>query len=117
MKLTKVGARYIELEQFKDSDHHRGYFCYNCVYFMKPNHCAIVTDEGVDIMGHSSNIIAPHGICGLWMPNQREIHDDTASKSDESTPGVSAMFSCETCNRAFTTRQELRQHTIQEHRQ
>ena len=26
-KLTKISARYIELEQFKDSDHHTGYFC------------------------------------------------------------------------------------------
>ena len=25
-KLTKLAARYIELEQFKDSDHHKGYF-------------------------------------------------------------------------------------------
>ena len=47
-KLTKAGTRYIEMEQFKDSDHHAGYFCYNCTYFMKPNHCAIVTDEGQD---------------------------------------------------------------------
>ena len=48
-KITKVGARYIQLEEFRDSDHHRGYFCYNCVYFVKPHHCAIVTDEGIDI--------------------------------------------------------------------
>jgi hypothetical protein len=52
-KITKVGARYIQLEEFRDSDHHRGYFCYNCVYFVKPHHCAIVTDEGIDIQGHT----------------------------------------------------------------
>jgi hypothetical protein len=57
-KLTKVTARYIEMEQFKDSDHHTGYFCYNCIYLMKPNHCTIV-DEGQDIRGHDSGEIAP----------------------------------------------------------
>ena len=44
-KLAKTAARYMEMEEFKDSDHHTGYFCYNCMYFIKPNHCAIVTDE------------------------------------------------------------------------
>jgi hypothetical protein len=48
-KLAKVTARYMEMEQFKDSDHHTGYFYYNCIYFIKPNHCAIVTDEGPDV--------------------------------------------------------------------
>jgi hypothetical protein len=64
-KLTKVGARYIEIQDFKDSDHHKGYFCYNCTYFVKPHHCAIVTDEVTDILGHSSGVIAPHGICSI----------------------------------------------------
>lgn len=119
-KLTKVAARYIELEQFKDSDHHKGYFCYNCLYFVKPDHCAIVTDEGMDILGRSSGVIAPHGLCSLWMPNQEEIHGSGAargggSKSDESTPGVSANFSCDFCNKAFSSREELKQHSTQEH--
>ena len=72
-KLAKVTARYMEMEQFKDSDHHTGYFCYNCVYFMKSNHCAIVTDEGPDVYGKSSGEIAPHGICALWEPNEKEM--------------------------------------------
>jgi hypothetical protein len=72
-KLTKVTARYMEMDQFKDSDHHTGYFCYNCIYFMKPNHCAIVTDEGPDVNGKVSSEIAPHGICALWVPNEKEI--------------------------------------------
>jgi hypothetical protein len=119
-KLTKVAARYMELEQFKDSDHHKGYFCYNCLYFVKPHHCAIVTDEGMDILGRSSGVIAPHGLCSLWMPNQEEIHGSGASrgggsKSDESTPGVSANFSCDFCNKAFSSREELKQHSTQEH--
>lgn len=131
-KLPKIAARYIELEQFKDSDHHKGYFCYNCAYFVKPHHCAIVTDEGVDIMGRSSGIIAPHGLCSMWIPNEKEIHGTSShgggtgaavseaaasisSKSDESTPGVSAKFSCEICSDSFTSREELRQHTKDKH--
>ena len=73
VKLTKVSSRYMELPSFKDSDTHRGYFCYNCIYFMKPNHCAVVTDEGQDVNGNVSNIIAAHGICSLWTPNEKEI--------------------------------------------
>jgi hypothetical protein len=40
---------------------------------MKPNHCAIVTDEGQDIEGNVSQVIAPYGVCSLWMPNEKEI--------------------------------------------
>jgi hypothetical protein len=119
-KLTKVGARYIEIEEFKDSDHHKGYFCYNCAYFVKPHHCAIVTDEGMDILGHSSGVIAPHGICSIWVPNKDEIHgtgslSSGAAKSDESTSGVSAQFSCDFCSKTYNSREELKQHTTQEH--
>ena len=127
-KLPKIAARYIEVEQFKDSDHHKGYFCYNCAYFVKPHHCAIVTDEGMDILGRSSGIIAPHGLCSMWIPNEKEIHGTSShrgtaaseaaastSKSDESTPGVSAKFSCETCSDSFASREELRQHTKDKH--
>ena len=121
IKLPKVAARYIELEQFKDSDHHKGYFFYNCLYFVKPYHCAVVTDEGMDILGRSSGVIAPHGLCSLWMPNEKEIHGSGAaargggSKSEESDINVSATFSCDTCGMKFQAREELRQHTIQNH--
>lgn len=131
-KLPKIAARYIELEQFKDSDQHKGYFCYNCAYFVKPHNCSIVTDEGVDILGRSSGIIAPHGLCSMWIPNEKEIHGTSShgggtgaaaseaaasisSKSDESTPGVSAKFTCEICSDSFTSREELRQHTKDKH--
>jgi hypothetical protein len=40
---------------------------------MKPNHCAIVTDEGPDVYDKVSNQIAPHGICSLWEPNKEEM--------------------------------------------
>jgi hypothetical protein len=119
-KLTKVGARYIEIEEFKDSDHHKGYLCYNCTYFIKPHHCAIVTGEGMDILGYSSGVIAPHGICSIWTPNKDEIHSASSSasagaKSDESTTGASAQFSCDFCNKTFSSREELKQHSTQEH--
>ena len=35
--------------------------------------------------------------------------------SDESTPGVSASFSCDFCNKGFSSRKELKQHSRQEH--
>ena len=72
-KLTKVTSGYIEISSFKNSDLHQGYFCYSCIYFMKPNHCAIVTDEGQDIEGNISDMIAPYGVCSVWTPNEKEI--------------------------------------------
>lgn len=72
-KLSKVTSGYVELSSFKNSDTTKGYFCYNCVYFLKPDQCAIVTDEGQDIEGNISGKIDPHGICSLWVPNSKEI--------------------------------------------
>jgi hypothetical protein len=70
---------------------------------MKPNHCAIVTDEGQDAHGKT------------WEPNKEEIHSISSSvgKSDESTTNVSAT--CDICNAAFSSREALKQHTIREH--
>jgi len=39
----------------------------------------------------------------------------STSKSDESTPGVSATFSCQDCGQTFSSRQELKDHTQQQH--
>jgi hypothetical protein len=119
IKLTKVSARYIEVEEFKNSDHHRGYFCYNCNYFIKPHHCALVTDEGSDALNNSSNIIAPHGICALWTPNKKEIRGDNiqGKSSDLTNTDASSTFSCETCNQKFETREELKEHNIKDHSQ
>ena len=72
-KLSKASSGYLEIEHFKNSDLHTGYFCYNCMYFIKPNHCAIVTDEGPDVYDKSSDQIAPYGICSLWEPNKEEM--------------------------------------------
>ena len=44
---------------------------------MKPNHCAIVTDEGLDVYGTSSGKIAPHRICALWEPNREEMRENS----------------------------------------
>jgi hypothetical protein len=40
---------------------------------MKPNHCAIVTDEGPDVHGEASGKISRHEICALWKPNEKEM--------------------------------------------
>ena len=72
-KLSKSSSGYLEIDLFKNSDLHTGYFCYNCIYFIKEgNHCAIVEDLGPGVNGKESGIIAPHGICTLWDPNEEE---------------------------------------------
>ena len=51
-KLSKASSGYLEIEHFKNSDLHTGYFCYNCTYFIKEgNHCAIVEGTGPDVDG------------------------------------------------------------------
>jgi hypothetical protein len=42
------------------------------VHILLDNHCAIVEDTGPDIYGKESGIIAPHGLCTLWDPNEEE---------------------------------------------
>jgi len=72
-KLSKVTSGYVEIDEFKDADTHKGYFCYNCDYFLKPDHCMIVTDEGQDIDGNISGKILSYAVCSLWTPNEKEI--------------------------------------------
>jgi hypothetical protein len=43
-KLVKVTARYMEIEEFRG----------HSLYFVKPNHCAIVTDEVPDVYDKTS---------------------------------------------------------------
>jgi hypothetical protein len=71
-KLSKATSGYLEIEQFKNADLHTGYFCYNCTYFIKDNHCAIVQDSGPDVNGEESGTIAPYAVCTLWYPNEQE---------------------------------------------
>jgi hypothetical protein len=72
-KLSKAVSGYLEIDQFKQADLHTGYFCYDCIYFIKGNHCAIVEDSGPDVDNKESGIIAPHGLCTLWDPNEKEV--------------------------------------------
>lgn len=72
LKLSKATSGYLEIEQFKYADLHTGYFCYNCTYFIRESHCAIVHDSGPDVNGTDSKIMAPYGICTLWHPNEQE---------------------------------------------
>jgi hypothetical protein len=71
-KLSKAASGYLEIDQFKNADLHTGYFCYNCIYFIKDSHCAIVEDGGPDVNDKESGIIAPHGLCTLWEQNEEE---------------------------------------------
>ena len=71
-KLSKATAGYTEVEQFKNSDLHTGYFCYNCEYFLKPNRCAIVKDTGPDVNANESGIIASYGVCAFGSLNEKE---------------------------------------------
>lgn len=71
-KLTKTKSGYLEIDFFKNADLHAGYFCYNCAYFIKPNHCAIVKDTGPDVDGRRSGVVSPHGVCTLWEENPAE---------------------------------------------
>lgn len=71
-KLSKVVSGYLEIDQFKNADLHTGYFCYNCTYFIRDHHCAIVEGGGPDVNDKESGIIAPHGLCTLWDPNEQE---------------------------------------------
>jgi len=70
-KLTKVTSGYMEIDAFKDSDTHKGYFCYNCDYFIKPNHCMIVTYEGQDLNGNVSGSILPYAVYALYGPQMK----------------------------------------------
>ncbi len=47
--------------------------------------------------------------------NAKQITTGDSGKSDESTPGVSATFSCQECGKTFSSRQELKDHTQQQH--
>jgi hypothetical protein len=51
-----------------------GYFCYNCVYFMEPSSCAIVSSEGSDVEGNSSMVIAPH-IATIYYQIRRMVRE------------------------------------------
>lgn len=43
------------------------------MYYIKDGHCAIVEDEGPGVNNKESGVIAPHGVCTLWDPNEKEV--------------------------------------------
>jgi hypothetical protein len=68
-KLSKATSGYAEIPLFKNANLNAGYFCNDCVYFIKEgNQCAIVKSDGFDVDGKQSGVIAPHGVCTLWFP-------------------------------------------------
>lgn len=73
-KLSKATSGYLEIKNFEKSDLHTGYFCYDCLYFIDDNDCAIVRQDGPDVNGKESGIIAPHGICTLWSPEETKTN-------------------------------------------
>src|ERR1051326_6389787 len=79
-KFTKLQASYIEYDKFADSNLHEGYFCYNCIYWVNSTggKCMIVKDDGPDVNGKVSNVIAPHGCCFGYEPTFDKIHDTRA---------------------------------------
>lgn len=73
-KLSKATSGYLEIPNFEKSDLNTGYFCYNCLYFIKEDDCAIVRQDGPDVNGEETGRIAPHGICTLWTPDEDKTH-------------------------------------------
>jgi hypothetical protein len=69
-KQSKLNAAYVERDEFKDSNHEEGYFCYNCIYWIDAagGKCMIVDHEGPDVSGKKSGVIAPHGCCNGYEP-------------------------------------------------
>lgn len=76
-KFNKLKASYIEFDKFSDSNLHEGYFCYNCIYWINTSggKCMLVENDGPDVMGKVSDVIAPHGCCAGYEPNYNKLHD------------------------------------------
>ena len=74
-KRSKLQASYIEYDKFADSNLHEGYFCYNCIYWVNQGggRCMLVENEGPDVMGKSSDVIAPHGCCMAYEANHDKL--------------------------------------------
>ena len=76
-KFSKLKASYVEYDEFADSNLHEGHFCYNCIYWINADggKCMLVKDDGSDVLGKISDVIAPHGCCAGYEPNYDKIHD------------------------------------------
>jgi hypothetical protein len=76
-KLSKRHASYIEYDKFTSSNLREGYFCYNCIYWIniEGGKCMIVEDDGADVMGNVSDVIAAHGCCSGYDANFDKLSD------------------------------------------
>ncbi len=76
-KRTKLQASYVEYDKFADSNLHEGYFCYNCIYWVNASggKCMLVDENGPDVRGKTSDVIAPHGCCTAYEANYDKLHD------------------------------------------
>ena len=76
-KQSKLQSGYMERNEFKDSDLHAGYFCYNCIYWLDSmgGKCMIVNYNGPDIFGNESGVIAAQGCCNGYKPNSGKLKD------------------------------------------
>jgi hypothetical protein len=81
-KFSKLKASYVEYDKFSNSNLRQGYFCYNCIYWINADggKCMLVKNEGPDVMGNESKVIAPHGCCAGYEVNYDKI-DDTRKGS------------------------------------
>ena len=86
-KQSKLKAGYVEREDFKDSNLHKGFFCYNCIYWidMSGGKCMIVDDKGPDLFGNASDVIAPHGCCNGYEPDFDEINEHKEVKDNKTS--------------------------------
>jgi hypothetical protein len=75
-KQSKLKAGYIERDEFKNSNFQKGFFCYNCIYWinMTGGKCMMVNDKGPDLFGNVSDVISPHGCCSVYTPDFDEIN-------------------------------------------
>jgi hypothetical protein len=83
-KFSKLKASYVEYDKFADSNLHEGYFCYNCIYWIASSggRCMLVEDEGPDVLGKVSDVIAPHGCCSGYEANIDKLHDTRPDAED-----------------------------------
>jgi hypothetical protein len=84
-KFNKLKASYIANDKFANSNLRQGYFCYNCIYWINADggKCMLVKNEGADVMGKESRVIAPHGCCAGYEANYDKIDDPNSGTKHE----------------------------------
>lgn len=74
-KQSKKQLGCVERDEFKNSDLNKGYFCYNCIYWIntEEGHCRIVDDRMPDLFENISNKIIPYGVCNGYPSNVKQM--------------------------------------------